>query len=268
VYSKKEELNDNAQPSAKFVKFFMFLDELDANVRALSDVNTMQQTLAHLVAAVAAALIDPTGAFWRSAAFERGGLNQFVLDMRFFVCAAGHYANCAASLIEPAVDSAVDDFANNAGVDRTKLLKSDEWFEERVQAACGTLNAHARASQSLRVVGTRGGMRAVGAAALASDSAAVSSKASPASPLKAKASSAPRRGASSSSSAATTNAAGATTTTAAVAAATTTSKRVTSRARPQTASDRSDAAATQVFIRFFSSHKKPHDEKKNYLFNF
>jgi len=136
-----------------------------------------------------------------------------------------------------------------------------------VQAACGTLNAHARASQSLRVVGTRGGMRAVGAAALASDSAAVSSKASPASPLKAKASSAPRRGASSSS-AATTNAAGATTTTAAVAAATTTSKRVTSRARPQTASDRSDAAATQVFIRFFSSHEKPHDEKKNYLFNF
>jgi len=123
VYSKKEELNDNAQPSAKFVKFFMFLDELDANVRALSDVNTMQQTLAHLVAAVAAALIDPTGAFWRSAAFERGGLNQFVLDMRFFVYAAGHYANCAASLIEPAVNCAVDDFANNAGVDRTKLLK-------------------------------------------------------------------------------------------------------------------------------------------------
>jgi hypothetical protein len=160
-YSQSGTLPDEAEPAPKFVKFFMYLDELDASLRALSDVATTQQTLAHLVAAVAAALADTTGAFWRSATFGSAGIHQFVLDMRFFIEAAGYFANCAEPLLARAIEAAMSSYARH----NDEPVRGEQWFEQRVRESVEQLSKRARAATTLRVAGPRGGQAAVGAAA-------------------------------------------------------------------------------------------------------
>jgi hypothetical protein len=138
-YSSEEPLGDAAQPAVKFARFVAYLDELDSTLRATAGERAMHGVLQSLVLSVGRALADPAGRFWRNNThFGRGGINQFLLDMRFFVQSLGSYEPLVESDIGEAIDRAVA--LADAGV-----VEGDAWLQARVDLALTAVNDAARA---------------------------------------------------------------------------------------------------------------------------
>jgi hypothetical protein len=145
LYTFDEPLPETAQPAVKFARFVAYLDELDSTLRATAGERAMHGVLQSLILSVGRALADPAGRFWlANTHFGRGGINQYLLDMRFFVQSCGSYAPLIESDLAEAMDAAI------ALADSGAVMPND-WLQKRVDAALEAANEAARSMPILPI---------------------------------------------------------------------------------------------------------------------
>ncbi|KNC49684.1 uncharacterized protein AMSG_05945 [Thecamonas trahens ATCC 50062] len=130
AYTTSTVSHADAEPSRAMSQLFVYLAKMGLALEA------------HLDGEMASSMEFATG----PRTFGFGGLQQFVLDLRFFAAAVAlrepEVADRVAGHVEAAVSAAVASYAASSGNDPSDVLKSTSWFNDRVGAGLDGLRRH------------------------------------------------------------------------------------------------------------------------------
>lgn len=97
---------DNSIPSKGFLDFFTFLSKLKPLITSAIGPRSVRAILTNVIEIVAMKITDPK--HWEIATLGEGGLQQFVLDMKFFTEASSDYIpESSVTKINDCIDNAL-----------------------------------------------------------------------------------------------------------------------------------------------------------------
>jgi len=137
-----EEIEEPA-PSSRFLKLVQYLAEQTTAISTLVGPQSVTPIVARIVAEVAAGMSQ--GGIWERIEGEShegigyGGLQQLVLDCKYFMVAAGNYLiDEAVDALHSVIERAVVAYCSKTRQSPQNALKSEGWFQSGVQAAVAT----------------------------------------------------------------------------------------------------------------------------------
>lgn len=137
-----QELEESV-PSPRFVKLVKYLAEQTNAITTLVGPQSVTPIIARIVAEVAAGMSH--GGIWEHIEGEAhqgigyGGLQQLVLDCKYFMVATGNYLiDEAVDAMNSVIERAVVAYCSKTGQGPQQVLKKEEWFQDGVQNAVAT----------------------------------------------------------------------------------------------------------------------------------
>uniref|UniRef100_A0A7S3DJE4 Uncharacterized protein n=1 Tax=Palpitomonas bilix TaxID=652834 RepID=A0A7S3DJE4_9EUKA len=136
-------LSDEVMPTHAFQQLVVLLAKLATAVKASISAQACVQVVSSVIEEIGMQMLDEE-VFWSSShgggsvddGFGEGGVQQFVLDVRFMLAAcAGYVTERASEAFDSLVERALLQYCEETGQDFRTLLRDDKWFQEAIAIA-------------------------------------------------------------------------------------------------------------------------------------
>eukprot|EP01117_Protostelium_nocturnum_P019177 TRINITY_DN8243_c0_g1_i1.p1 TRINITY_DN8243_c0_g1~~TRINITY_DN8243_c0_g1_i1.p1 ORF type:complete len:767 (-),score=243.23 TRINITY_DN8243_c0_g1_i1:543-2843(-) len=129
-------IETGAVPSLKFVQMFISLSTIKTTIINTVGIKPASLIITTILENIVQKLNDSD--FWENVDIGEGGLQQLVLDMKFFAEASGDlFQESSKQIVNDIIDTATLTYCKQADIDALEgedALKPDDWFNTRIRA--------------------------------------------------------------------------------------------------------------------------------------